>query len=314
MTNANKSLEVSDFTAFLHETKRYQQYTKLISRVAESQGDHFTRYGNILLNWAAKSLGEDALAVLSEGYARFVQDVTRSQIVYEQSGAYKHSSYKDVYDNTYNNPEFMNHYHWGVYVTTFAWPHHLDICRFYHERFLTKLSMDGDAKQCLDLGCGSGVWSMLLLNDRKNWSSQGVDISETSIGHAQDMAMAAGYSERFNANKKDALTFKGGELYDAAVSCFLLEHLEQPHLLLENISAQLKPRSFAFISGALTAAETDHITEFKYESDLVSMAENAGLRVVEFLSAAPPIDIEDKRNYLPRSAAFIVQKKGNDIW
>lgn len=314
MTDLKHPLSVSDLLSYFHSEKRYQQFAKLVDSVAETQPDDFTKYGNTLLDWAVRCLGEGCLGALAEGYARFVQDVTRSQMLYENAGSYKHSSYAEVFESTYNNPEFMNFYHWGVYVTTFAWPHHLDICRFFHERFLPKMNSITESGRCLDLGSGSGVWSMLMLNANPGWSSHGVDISEFSISKATEMAAASGFAERFKIEKNDALEFSDPDLFDGAISCFLLEHLERPERLVENIANHLKPRGYVFLTGALTAAETDHITEFKSESELVDMAESAGLRVVELLSAAPPLKPDDSRIYLPRSTALILQKKKNSIW
>ena len=75
----------------------------------------------------------------------------------------------------------------------------------------------------------------------------------------------------------------------------------------------LKPGGFAFITGALTAAQVDHIYEYRYESELVAMCENAGLRVLETLSANP-LRTLPKARFLPRSMALFVQKRRNDLY
>jgi hypothetical protein len=109
------------------------------------------------------------------------------------------------------------------------------------------------------------------------------------------------------------MTYRHPEPVDAAISSFLLEHLETPSALLENIAQNMKPNGFAFVTGALTAAEIDHITEFRRESELITLAEDAGFRVIATLSSGPP-RFSPKLRFMPRSMALLLQKRINDIW
>jgi hypothetical protein len=110
----------------------------------------------------------------------------------------------------------------------------------------------------------------------------------------------------------DALTYKSIHKADAGISCFLLEHLENPKKLLENLASSVKEGAPAFVTLALTAAEIDHIYEFKYESEAVLMAEKAGFRVIDMVSLSG--NESSKNKYLPRSMAMILKRKKNDIW
>jgi len=195
-------------------------------------------------------------------------------------------------------------------VINFAWDHHLRIYRFFRDEFVGRL---GEQGHLLDLGCGSGIWGMMALKNRPNWTLQGIDISETSVELTSQMATATGYAERATYSVGDALVHSEPEPADAGISCFLLEHLEAPQALLDNLAANLKPRSYAFVTGALTAAEVDHIAEFRRESELVDMAEKAGFRVVSMISASPSV-YPEQMNFVPRSMAMVLQKRANDIW
>ena len=93
----------------------------------------------------------------------------------------------------------------------------------------------------------------------------------------------------------------------ASVCCFLIEHLEKPEKLFEVIHHLLRPGALAFLTGALTAAQIDHIYEFRRESELVRMAEASGLRVIETLSANPK-RLLPKARFVPRSMALLLQK------
>lgn len=292
-------------------SRNCQVYFPAVSRARENHSLSFDVLGERLLGWAAKHIGEGWEEVLAEGYMHFLMDVNRSQMEYERRGHYKSKTYDEVYTSVYSDPEVMNRYHWGVYVTTFAWEHHLEIYEFYRREFLKRL--DPESGSLIDLGSGSGVWSFMTLDALSNWSSKGVDISKRSVELASQMKFITGAGRRVDFLEEDALKFQGPKPGQAGISCFLLEHLENPQQLLDNLSNNLEPGALAFVTAALTAAEVDHISEFRKESEVIQMVEAAGFRTISMLSSAPPMHPRTQK-FLPRSLALVLQKKVNDIW
>ncbi len=132
---------------------------------------------------------------------------------------------------------------------------------------------------------------------------------------ANGIAAAAGLGDRARYEIRDALDLDQmpAESACAVVCNFLIEHLEDPHKLFAVIHHLLKPRGTAFLAGALTAAQVDHIYEFRRESELVRMAEDHGLRVLETFSAAPA-RLLPKARFMPRSMVLILQKRCNEIY
>jgi hypothetical protein len=57
----------------------------------------------------------------------------------------------------------------------------------------------------------------------------------------------------------------------------------------------------------------DHIFEFRYESELVLLAERHGLRVSDLRSVGPKRTLRGA-NFLPRSIALILQKRTHETW
>ena len=86
---------------------------------------------------------------------------------------------------------------------------------------------------------------------------------------------------------------------------FLLEHLEQPQQLFDVVKQGLEPGGSAFVTGALTASQIDHIYEYKRESELFIMAEQAGLRVRESTSFNPTRLLR-KARFIPRVMSLIL--------
>ena len=303
MTNCEKFLD--------YFSQYCQIYFPGIKNTQINNRSSFEELTRIMLNWAENHIGENWQKVLADGYLHFLMDVNRSQVEYERRGNYLNKSYSDVFNRVYNNSEFMEFYHWGVFVSTFAWEHHIKIYDLYRNSFLPCLNPKGG--YLLDLGSGSGIWSFLTTYFSPQWISQGIDISEKSVELSTKMALSSGLNTKVTFKTYDALKYKGDKKYNAAISCFLMEHLEKPQLLLQNMASNLETKGYAFITAALTAAEIDHISEFHRESEIVLMAEEAGFRVISMYSAAPPSH-PDSYRFLPRSLALILQKRKNDIW
>ena len=288
-------------------------FAKHVRETALRQPIWFRELSEPMLDWARQVVGDNWCETLANGYMAFLIDVNRSQEQYERDLHYRFASYAEVFAQTYNDPEFMADYHWGVYITTFAWEHHLHIYDFFLRHFIAPLRDCGTRGRLLDLGCGSGIWSTLVLRHLDNWNSTMVDISATTIDLTRRTLACAGLSPRTALREADALRFHEEPAFDAGVSCFLLEHLETPSKLLDNLASALEHRGLAFVTTALTAAEIDHIFEFRRESEVIDMAEKAGFRVVASFSSAPQT-IRPGAAFLPRSMALVLQKRASEYW
>lgn len=287
-------------------------YWKQVNRSAKENTNAFMGLADHLLSWAEGVLGDNWPEVLVRGYIAFVNEVNKSQAEYELLEKYKYSTFSEVANITYGSPEFMALYHWGVFTTTFAWEHHLYLNDFFDKRFIPMLARYSDGN-LIDLGTGSGVWLSLALSQAKGWSGYGIDISPTSVAWAKAMTKAAAIDERATIIEGDALAYKCATPAQAAISCFVLEHLEEPIRLLKTMAQLLEPGAPAFVCAAITAAEIDHIYEFRKESDLVALAENAGFRVCATFSAAPA-RIPSTRRFIPRSMGMVLERHRSEWW
>ena len=124
-----KNKEIENFLSYFQTHKKL--FAKSIIQNYNHQPENFSALGSVMIQWAKKYLGDDYLKILTDGYVSFVIDVNKSQMKYEKEKQYKNKTYQEVYESVYNNEAHMNLYHWGVYVTTFAWQHHLNIYTFF---------------------------------------------------------------------------------------------------------------------------------------------------------------------------------------
>lgn len=283
--------------------------------VEEARAVHpgrFDRLAEEMLQWAVAAAGDGAIPRMVDAFVQFSYEVNKAQARYEAEGHYEHSTFAECYEEYYSQDDFMDDYLWGVYLTNFLWAHHAEIGFFYEDRFLAKLAPGGTIRELAPGHGGWGVWALKRLPEAR---LEGFDISPHSIELATALASAAGVGNRATYRERNALELplNGEALVDACVCNFLMEHLEDPDGLIRVIAAQLRPHGTAFLSGALTAAQVDHIYEFKYESELVAMCERNGLRVLETFSGAPRRTLPNAK-YLPRSMAIIATRRMNDIW
>lgn len=242
-------------------------------------------------------------------FVRFSEGVILSQARYERSGAYENQSYDEVNASLYSQRSEMDDYLWGVYLTNTLWAHHMELTLFYIDRFLGQLGDPQRPLQIVEFAPGHGGWGQMALEALPQASLRGYDISPSSMAIARSLAAAAGLDSRAEYHQRDALkrVEEEGALADLCVCNFLVEHLEDPQALLHSIAHVLKPKGRAFFSGALTAAQIDHIYEFTHESELMVLAEKAGLRVLESMSRAPLRTLKRAR-FLPRSMSLILEK------
>lgn len=298
------------FLALVQE--RHPRFLKGILESRDLDKVRFNRCADQFLGWAVDAFGPDIVTVALDAFVRFTTDVNFAQAQYEVCGHYATDSFAECEKNLYGVEGVMRDYLLGVYMTTFLWAHHLDLMGFFEERFLPRLSASTLIRELAPGHGGWGLWALQVLDQAH---LEGYDISGASIELAPRLRDAAGFTDRATYHRMNVLDLPDSlrETADACLCCFLVEHLEQPHRLLEVMAAQLKPGGWAFFTGALTAAQGDHIAEFQQESELVRMAELAGFRVLEMRSTAPSRTLPRAR-FLPRSAAYILQKRAHESW
>jgi 2-polyprenyl-3-methyl-5-hydroxy-6-metoxy-1,4-benzoquinol methylase len=261
------------------------------------------RYFELTLGWMVSAFGASALERIADGYAFFTTEVNRAQAVYEKSGAYLSGSFAECNQRIYQNKAYMTHYYWGVYAILFCWIHYVELMRFYLDRFVARCGPG----RLLEIAPGHGTWGLLAVHENQGLTLAGLDISPTFLDFAPALARAAGLAERTQYRCGDGTQAAAGDPFDYAVCCFMLEHLEDPAGFLSALSPQLRQGGRAFVTLALTAAQPDHIFEFKKESEALVMAEAAGFRVVEACCTWPKRLLKGAR-FVPRVQGMILEK------
>lgn len=271
------------------------------------------------LTWALAARGDDALPAMLDAFARFSSDVILEQARYEASGRYASTSFAECQAAVYDQPDVMDEYLWGIFLTNFLWAHHFELCLFYERAFLSRLrdrarAGTDDVPRIVEIAPGHGGWGVWALTEHPDASLTGYDISASSVTIATRMAAAAGVGTRAAYQQQNALALDPATASgNALVCCFVVEHLEDPDGLFAAFERLLEPEGIGFVTGALTAAQIDHIYEFRYESELVTLCEKHGLRVIETFSGSPRRTLPRAR-FLPRSMGLVVERRRGELW
>lgn len=104
----------------------------------------------------------------------------------------------------------------------------------------------------LEVGCGVGAQSLILLRRNPGIQLTCLDINPDSLELARRNLRAAGYTdvEFLEGDVTDPSSLPGS--FDHVFVCFVLEHLPDPVQALRNLGQMLKP------GGSLTLIEGDH--------------------------------------------------------
>jgi 2-polyprenyl-3-methyl-5-hydroxy-6-metoxy-1,4-benzoquinol methylase len=255
------------------------------------------------LTWLVSAHGESTLDKMADAYAAYTMEVNISQVAYEKRGRYEFSTFAEANVRVYQRSGYMKDYYWGIFAILFCWSHYVELMEFYINRFVKKVP----AGRLIEIAPGHGAWGILAASFQDALRIDGFDISPTSLEFAPKMAEGAALKDRCSYYVQDATKLSSDIQYDAAVCSFMLEHLEEPGQFLTDFASCLKPGSLAYVSLALTAAQTDHIYEFQSESEGILLAEAAGFGLLETL-VSQPNRVSQNARFIPRVQAMILRK------
>ncbi len=210
----------------------------------------------------------------------------KEQIRFQRSGRYRQSDFSEVQREVYDNRALMEEmYLPGLYLTQVFWPIHYRLGKEFRRLLLPRLKVGG---VYLEAGVGPGH---NLLEVLQTWpvSAVAVDISLHSLQFAERILLAAGVEPgRVSFRRLDlAAEFNLRPQASSASLGEVLEHVENPARVLENLSDSLLPGSPVFITTVIDSSAIDHITQFTSVREIDELIEKGGFRVVERNTLSP---------------------------
>lgn len=111
-------------------------------------------------------------------------------------------------------------------------------------------------KNLLEVGCGVGAQSSILLRRFPKLKLTGIDLSAKQVATAQHNLDKVDYAKgRYTLKVMDAQAMEfEADSYDGAFLCWILEHVPNPALILNEIRRVLRPGSQVYITEVMNSS------------------------------------------------------------
>jgi len=255
----------------------------------------------------AKEGGKD-LDYGIDSYLRVVSDYVYEQIRFMQSGEYSCKSFEDAYEKVYNNPDVMEYYMHGLLMTQFLWKHHFEMWKFFRASLN---SVPNKTDKYLEIGGGHGLFldeAIKIFSEDADYHM--VDISKSSLDMAKNFVK--GKNVKFML--QDIYEYDVDIKYDFITMGEVLEHVERPVELMQQLNRLLNDDGYAFITVPTNAPAIDHIYLFEDAEAVKNTFDKAGFEVVRELSSYSD-DAKRGKKYnvkVPMLYGALIQKKQNN--
>lgn len=286
----------------LRNPMHYRFVMNAASRLIPAEVERLDRYIDFCI---ARGQSHEYLAA---SYLTVVNDTLREQAYFRKHKHYRYSTFAEVANSVYFDAAYMSQYMYGLAISSFLWPNHLDIFRFFERT----LPLDRSGRY-LEVGPGHGYFLMTAMSASAYDEFTAVDISKTSIQQTRSII------EHFTpdlAAKADLqlMDFLDCDLpesgFDAVVMGEVLEHVEEPIAFLRQIRHVARPDAHIYVTTCLNAPAVDHISLFGTTVELEDLFSMAGLRIADQLIR--PYEgktVEESLSaFLPVNVAYVLAK------
>jgi ubiquinone/menaquinone biosynthesis C-methylase UbiE len=113
-----------------------------------------------------------------------------------------------------------------------------------------------DVTHLLEVGCGVGAQSSILLRRFPKLNLTGIDLSEKQLAAAESTLDSLLYAEdRYKIKKMDAqkMSFKDNS-FDGAFLCWVLEHVPDPLKIVNEVRRVLRPNGVVYITEVINSS------------------------------------------------------------
>jgi 2-polyprenyl-3-methyl-5-hydroxy-6-metoxy-1,4-benzoquinol methylase len=221
---------------------------------------------------AEKALGylqakhPEGLDGVLEAFATVSLDFLRLQARFLKTKRYASTDSSLLVADLYDDDEKMSGYYLdGLAMTYVLWPNHTRMLHFFVTDFLPRVPAGA---RVAEVGVGHGLMAALLFESVPDVTYVGVDISPSSLAYAGEALTHLGVApDRWQMVHADALagdlaTLGAPNGFDALICCEVLEHVENPQLLLQKLSEATRADGVGFMSTVANLEAEDHVYLF----------------------------------------------------
>ena len=257
--------------------KKIPFYRKTVDYIQSNFDAKYYQFAEKMCNLVLlKSGSKDQYWAALDSLIEYSVNYIRLQLELVKTGKYSQNSFSEVNQDIYQNERIIQNYMDALFLSQVFWPNHFKILEFFQE-FCGQLSEQSDG---IEVPCGAGVFSMILLNDYKINKMDAFDISPHSVEYTkQILDLSKVNLSALNAQVFNLFDMSEKTKYDFIICGELLEHIENPQEALKVLHGLLKPQGRIFLTTAVYAAAIDHIYLFETVGEVREMIYRTGFKI-----------------------------------
>lgn len=277
-------------TEFLENLSTYKNISQIVTRLLELWPEHeaycksrFADDGSDVLartdefSALALKLMDSDLDGYLQDYRWMCERFLEEEFYFRRHGNYRLSTFKEAYDEVYNDDNYMSKYVRGILISQVIWDPHAKAFDYFRTEFLTNLPK---AARYLEVGPGHGFFLYFAslqkhIDDIVAW-----DVSKSSIAATTKAIKELGVKKPVNLIEQDVLKAPPEpDSFDGAVISEVLEHLEDPAGALKTLYASLKTGGRIFINVPINSPAPDHIYLWRSTEEFVNFVKAIGFKI-----------------------------------
>ncbi len=261
----------------LNSVKNYwPDHENFLNRSISSRSEELLLFSDDLSGEILKLIDKD-LDLYLEGYKWTCEMLTQEEIYFRRNEEYRYKTLNEVSKHVYENNSFMSKYVRGLLLSQVLWKNHTNTFKKLDD-LLKKIK----PSSVLEIGPGHGLLLSLCAKNCVH-DLHGLDISESSLNEARRNFEILCPDATLSLTQADALKSESLDVFKEKVDLIILsevlEHIQFPTKVLENLKPQLKSTSKVFINVPINCPAPDHIYFMDSKNSAIKMVEKSGLRI-----------------------------------
>ncbi|GHV79567.1 SAM-dependent methyltransferase [Spirochaetia bacterium] len=210
-----------------------------------------------------------------------IRDFKIEFLYFKRHGEYSCKNQTEANEKVYSNEEVMTYYMYALLISQVLWKHHFDIFIYLKRKLPHFIKTEKNVK-VLDVGPGHGFYSYIIKNEYPAYDCLDIiDISRNSLDMTEKML---GEERRIHYINMDIFYFNSESKYDLIILGEVLEHLDNPRLILLKLSELLNDDGVLWITAPVNSPAIDHVYLFKSRKEIIDLIEESNLQVIESIS------------------------------
>lgn len=212
-----------------------------------------------------------------KNYRTMCSEFWREALYFARHGNYRRTNIEEVIREVYSNPAYMKMYIEGLLVSQLYFNNHFRVLSVFANQFLKGY----EAKSVLEIGPGHGLFLLHAAVAFSDCKCFGLDISETSLQTTRGVFERMKLADRLELEIRDVAKSTGPQrTFDVLILSEILEHLENPGEILDNLSQFVDRQSRIFINVPVNSPAPDHIFLWQSPEALEDFLQGHALEIV----------------------------------